>query len=172
MKYEVIGKQNNTDKCFVCGTRNRAGVVCEFFNCRREDGEMVLVTEVKGQEKHQSYPGRMHGGVISAILDESIGRSVQTKDPDAWAVTIELSVKFRKPVPLGETLYVESFITEVGPRTFSGEGKMMDRGGAVLATAVAKFFRVDYDKLFEKEKLTPRNWYLVKKNLPKEIVIG
>jgi len=153
---------------------NPAGVRAEFYNAENtETGESVLLTIVKNpQAIHQSYPNRMHGGVISALLDESIGRAVQIKNPEIWAVTIELSIKFRKPVPLDRPLYIESRITEIGPRAFSGEGKLFTRDGTILATAIGKFFRVSYDAAFGEVELDEKNWYLVPENLPFAVDIG
>ncbi len=43
------------------------------------------VPEVLGvftlREEHQSYPGRLHGGISTAILDETIGRAITIADP-------------------------------------------------------------------------------------------
>ena len=35
-----------------------------------------IMARFTGQDVHQGYPGRMHGGVITGILDETIGRAV------------------------------------------------------------------------------------------------
>jgi len=169
MKYKILGKQNNTDKCFVCGMMNEAGVKAEFYNCQDEQGEKVLLTRITPQDIHQSYPNRMHGGVISALLDESIGRAVQIDNADIWAVTIDLNVKFRKPVSLDTIIWIESKITNLGARAFEGEGKMfLSRDGEqiTLATATAKFFRVSYDDAFPTDKLNPKNWFVVAEDLP------
>ena len=172
MKYKVFGKQHNTDKCFVCGMLNDSGVKAFFYNCENEDGEKILITKIEPKTIHQSYPNRMHGGVISALLDESIGRAMQMIDPDIWAVTIDLAVKFRSPAPLDQTLYIESWITNIGSRAFEGEGIMRNRHGKVIATATAKYFKISYDQAFPTEKLTDKNWFIVTENLPKFIEIG
>lgn len=64
------------------------------------------------KDEHQSYPGRLHGGVASAILDETIGRAIlNLYDVEIWGVTIELNVKFKKPIPLNQELKVVGRIT-------------------------------------------------------------
>lgn len=171
MKYKIISKQYNTDRCFICGMLNGAGVKAMFYNCEKEDGEKVLLTIIQPQAIHQSYPNRMHGGVISALLDESIGRAVQIDKPDIWAVTIDLAVKFRKPAPLDQTLYIESKVTNIGGRAFEGEGKMFIKGGLLLATSVAKYFIVPFETAFQDVKLTPENWFLVPEDLPEYIEV-
>lgn len=154
----------------MCGPDNPSGLRAEFLNAEREDGERVLLTRVNPKPIHQSYPNRMHGGVISAILDESIGRSVDLIEPDAWAVTAELNVKFRKPVPLDKTLYVESKITNFNRRVFDGEGKMFADYGVILASASGRFFRVPINSLFS-EGLHEGIWIKPTDPLPEIIEI-
>ena len=63
---------------------------------------MRLVAIFTPEDIHQSYPGRLHGGIASTILDEAIGRAILMKDDNIWGVTLELNVKFKKPVPYDE----------------------------------------------------------------------
>jgi len=150
--------------CFVCGVNNDAGTKAEFFVCEKEDGEKVLLTMVQPQDFHQSYPDRMHGGVISALLDESIGRTIQIDNPDIWAVTINLQVKFRKPTPLNQKLYIESKVLNISTRTYDGEGKLFLADGTVCATAAGKFFIVPVEKTFTDS--VKQEDYLVTSNEP------
>jgi acyl-coenzyme A thioesterase PaaI-like protein len=170
MKYTVTGKQHNDEKCFICGYKNPSGVGAEFFNCVDEAGGAVLITTFRTKDCHQSYPGRTHGGVISAILDESVGRAIELALPDIWAVTIDLSVKFRKPVPIGEDLYIVSRITKIADRFFEGEGEMVDGTGLVLATAVGKFFRLPLEKAVNDKNAGLRLQKIIGES-PKEFVI-
>ena len=172
MKFKVLQKQNNDSGCFICGLDNPASLRAGFYNCENEDGEKVLITKITGKEIHQSYPGRMHGGVTSAILDEALGRAVQALDPNAWAVTIDLAVKFRKPVPLGEVIYVVSQITNLGARAYDGEGKMMLADGTVLATATAKYFRVTLEQVAKDIDVSQINRHMIEEELPEYIAIG
>ena len=134
--------------CIVCGVDNDASMRAAFFDCEN-NGKKVLLTVVQPNHKqiHQSYPGRMHGGMISALLDESIGRAIQIDDPDIWAVTIDLVVKFRKPVPLDQTIYLDSRITASTKRSFDGEGKLFLADGTVCATATARYLVVPLEKI-------------------------
>ncbi|MCX7671261.1 MAG: hypothetical protein N2439_14470 [Anaerolineae bacterium] len=65
-----------------------------------------------GQEQHQGYPGRMHGGIIAALLDEVAARAMA-----AGATTRggyagrELRVRYRQPVPLGVELVATGRVT-------------------------------------------------------------
>ena len=185
MRYKVISKQYNDIFCFICGLGNKSGVQAEFFNCVDEHGENCLVTRIEPKSIHQSFPDRMHGGVVSAILDEAIGRAVQFEHPEIWAVTIDLNVKFRNPAPIDKTIYVVSKITNIANRTFDGEGKMFlsDKkmsGSSVtlVATATARYFRVTLDGMLEnikdpkfKKLFTDQDRNPTTKNLPTHIDI-
>ena len=171
MKYKILSKQNNTDKCFVCGMLNDAGTKAMFYNCENENGEKVLLTIIEPQTIHQSYPNRMHGGIISALLDESMGRSIQSEHPEVWAVTIDLNVRYRKSTPLDQTLYIESHVTSLGPKAYDSEGKLFLKDGTICATAKGKFYIVPYEKLFNDAKLDDNSWFLVKEDLTAYIEI-
>ena len=132
---KVVKKQTNSYMCFICGIDNNSGLKANFYEM--EDG--TLVTIVKGKEIHQSYPNRMHGGVISALIDESVGRSIWILEPDTWGVTMDLQMKYRKPVPLDEDLKVVSKITKNTKRVFEGIGYLINKDNLMyLAVPSAK----------------------------------
>ena len=91
MKYKVVKKHNNSDMCVVCGLAIPFSVKVRFYES--ETGEIIGI--FKGAEHHQGFPGRMHGGIISTVLDEVLGRSLNVKHPEEWSVTVELNVRFK-----------------------------------------------------------------------------
>ncbi|MCL2228991.1 MAG: PaaI family thioesterase [Firmicutes bacterium] len=167
MKFKVVSKQHNTDMCFICGMNNNTGTKAEFYNCIDPDGNPCLVTKITPREEHQSYPGRMHGGIISALLDEAVGRAVQHTNPEIWGVTIDLAVKFRKPVPLDKTVWIVSRVTNLGLRSFDATGEMFTEYGTTLASVTAKYFKLSQDQVFNGDKLNDKNWFIVPEKLPK-----
>ena len=66
---KVVRKHNNSGNCFVCGLDNPFGLHAAFYEL--EDGSVCAL--VTADPRHQSYPGRVHGGVICAMLDETMG---------------------------------------------------------------------------------------------------
>ena len=171
MKYKVTGKQNNSGMCFVCGTNNALGTHATFYECENETGEQVLLAVVDPKPEHQSYPNRMHGGVIAALLDETIGRAQSIGKENIWGVTIELTTRFRKPVPLDQTIYIEGKITGTNSRGFEGEGRILTADGTVCVTAAGKYLNVPIEKIAGTE-LGDDDWFMVEEELPKEIVIN
>ncbi|MCB0043770.1 MAG: PaaI family thioesterase, partial [Caldilinea sp.] len=109
-----------------------------------------IVARFTGQEQHQGYPGRMHGGVITGILDETIGRAVnigEGEDPQTWGVTAELNVRFHKPVPLGVELEARGRISRDSHRIFEGTGELYLPDGSVAVTARGKYVRLKLDSI-------------------------
>ena len=105
MTEPVLRKQPNSHDCFICGVKNVAGVHVAFYERTNGDGVPEVLARFTGRDNHQGYPGRMHGGVITGILDETIGRAVNIdaedpENPPVWGVTVELNIQFHKPVPL------------------------------------------------------------------------
>ena len=144
MKYAVLKKQNNSKMCFVCGLQNNFGLHASFFETEADE----LVAVIKPTEVHQSYPGRMHGGVAAAILDETIGRAIANgKVEQEWGVTLELTTKFRKPIPLDQELRIVGRVLNEGPRFFEGTGEIVLENGEIAVSAVGKYMKVPIDKI-------------------------
>ncbi|AFN73845.1 thioesterase superfamily protein [Melioribacter roseus P3M-2] len=168
MKHKIVGKQKNSKLCFVCGMKNDLGLKAHFYATEGQE----LIALFKPCEEHQSYPGRLHGGVASAVLDETIGRAILNKyDTEVWGVTIELNVKFKKPIPLNEELKVVGRITKENNRIFEGTGEIYLQNGETAATAYGKYFKVPLERIadFDPEE---NEWKIIEKeDDPDEIEI-
>jgi len=143
MARKVLGAQNVSRMCMVCGRDNPFSLKARFYEL--EGGELLGVFEL--QDIHQSYPGRVHGGVVTAMLDETIGRAVAIGDPDAFGVTVDLSVRFRKPVPIAGELRVIARITKDSTRLFEGSGELVLEDGGVAAEASGRYMRMPIDRI-------------------------
>ncbi len=104
--------------CFVCGRDNPHGLQASFF----DDGVEVW-TEVTPAEHHQSWPGVLHGGITTAILDETIGRVAFLHD--RWVQTAKLQVRFKKPAPLGERLIARGRLVQDRRRLMEMRGELL-----------------------------------------------
>lgn len=143
MKHKVVRKQENSKMCVVCGRMNDFGLKTSFYEL--DNGELAgIFTPL---EEHQSYPGIAHGGISAAILDETIGRAIMIMDRDMLGYTVELSLKYKKHVPLGERLTVIGRITSEKSRTFEGTGEIILENGEVAVSAVAKYIKVPLNKM-------------------------
>ena len=145
MKKKIVSKQPNSSECFVCGINNDKGLKARFFET--EDNEIVAL--FTPHSLHQSYPGRLHGGISSCILDETIGRAIQIKAPDVWGVTVELKLTYRKPLPYDVELKAVGRITKDLRLLFEGEGEIYTPDGEVAVTAHAKYIKMTIDNISE-----------------------
>jgi len=144
MLRKVITKQPNSRMCLVCGLKNPFGLHTSFYEL--DNGELMAIFRPK--EEHQSYPGRLHGGIISTILDEAIGRAIMIKsEGDIWGVTVDLQVRFKKPVPLDEELRVLGRITRNSSRFFEGTGELLLADGSVAADGSGKYLKTPLEKI-------------------------
>jgi uncharacterized protein (TIGR00369 family) len=149
-------KQPTSRMCFVCGESNPGGVHVHFYE--QEDGS--LLARFTGADHHQGYPGRMHGGVITAIMDETMGRAIMIRHGEAiWGVTAELNVRFRKPVLLGVELTAIGRIVSEKSRTFEGAGELYLPDGSVAVEGSGKYVKLDISRIadFDEDR---EEWYV------------
>lgn len=112
--------ENDRDTmCFGCGKDNPMGLHLHF----RTDKDGCYTSFVP-QPVHQSYDGRMHGGLISTLLDETMGNYPYMYEHKV-AYTARLEVRFRQPVRIGERIHV---ITKVKRR----KGQLLEMTGQVI----------------------------------------
>ena len=143
MRYRVRAKQENSKMCLVCGLKNPFGLHSSFYELENDE----LLAIFKPMKEHQSYPGRLHGGIATAVLDETIGRAILIKNRDIWGVTIEFDTRYRKPVPLMEEIRVIGRITNEAPRYFEGTGEILLSDGTVAIEGRGKFIKLPLEKI-------------------------
>ncbi|HOX29498.1 MAG TPA: hotdog fold domain-containing protein [bacterium] len=89
-------------------------------------------------------PGHAHGGGICAVLDEAMG-AVSWLNGNK-AVSARLTVQFRKMIPLGERMIVETWVDSVNRRKVNVGGKIFDFDDEVYADAAALFVVISTDR--------------------------
>jgi len=125
--------------CFGCGDDNPIGLHLTFT----PDGDGVKASFVPGPE-HQGFDGVVHGGIISAVLDEAMAWA--TAHAGVWAVTGELRVRFRNPLSIGVPTTVTARVSGSRGRLVTTAAELqLDRDRSPIATASATFVKVDAD---------------------------
>ena len=61
----IMEKQPNSRMCFVCGIENPIGLRLAFYT----DDKGRCVARFRPKPEHQGFPGQLHGGIISTLLD-------------------------------------------------------------------------------------------------------
>lgn len=140
---KVVSKQTNSQMCIICGMKNDLGVKAQFYNME-DDSVGGLFTFLP---EHQSYPGRVHGGMLATMIDELAGRALWVKHPDQIAVTMDINVKYRKPVPYNVPLKGRGEITKMLSRAYSAKCVIMDMDNNVLAEGEARYLIMPADKI-------------------------
>ena len=131
--------------CFVCGMENEYGLKASFFELENDQ----LVGTFKPCKFHQGYPGRLHGGIASTILDEAMGRSIS----------------------LNQHVKVICSLTSENSRLFEGEGKIVLENGDAAVIAKGKYIKMPLDKI-TKNDFVDDQWFMVEsKDDPTEIEI-
>lgn len=143
-KVDVLRRQPNAKMCFVCGLQNSFGLKSRFYEL--ENGELLAL--FKPADEHQGYPGRLHGGLAASILDETIGRAIIVRhSDDIWGVTLDFSVRYRKPVPLDQEVRVVARIESENRRSFEGTGEIILSDGSVAIEGKGRYLKMDIEQI-------------------------
>jgi acyl-coenzyme A thioesterase PaaI-like protein len=135
-KYENNGRALGDNYCFACGLDNPYGLKLDF----RIEGD-CFVTETTLAREYQSYTGVAHGGIVSTLLDEAMGGYLVALGEKA--VTGRLSVRFRHPTPIGETLRIEGKIESRRSRFVTMTATVALADGTVTAEGKADMVVVE-----------------------------
>jgi len=129
---------NPTNGCFVCGGANANGMQLTF---EQDDAAQRIRGRFRIGPQYQGATGYLHGGMIATLLDEVMAKVSRFRKEHA--VTADLTVEYRKPVPVGDELIVEGWETGSEGRLRSREGEIRTASGVVLARGKAKFVVID-----------------------------
>ncbi len=122
--------QPSSKHCFVCGVGNPFGLHLKFIETA--PGEVTCDCTIS--ENFQSYPGIVHGGVISAMLDEISGRALMgDADSPRFMYTAKLEVRYHKNVPIGHPLRLVGRAGKIRRRVATATGSIYDMEGNLLA---------------------------------------
>jgi uncharacterized protein (TIGR00369 family) len=158
MHHRVVRKQPNSKSCLVCGMKNPYGLKGAFYEL--DNGELLCT--FRPVDEHQSYPGRLHGGIAAAILDETIGRAIMMgNEEEVWGVTAEFTIRYVQPIPLEGTLRVVGRITKAGGRVFEGSGEILLEDGSVAAEGRGRYIRMPLDRIAEFDR-EEQEWQVVR----------
>ncbi|MGE5605935.1 MAG: PaaI family thioesterase [Bacteroidota bacterium] len=120
--------------CFACGTENPIGLKLKF----EPTGDGVEAKFTPGKE-HQGFVNLVHGGILSALMDEAMAHAVLSLR--LKAVTARMGVSFKKPTRTGEPLAVKGRIIEKRGRIIKTAADI-SQNGTITAEATADFLLV------------------------------
>ncbi|MGH9090218.1 MAG: PaaI family thioesterase [Acidimicrobiales bacterium] len=126
--------------CVVSGRANPMGMDARLW---REGHEAVC--QVTLGAAFEGAPGRAHGGVVAALMDETMGLVMSISSTPAF--TGRLTVTYRAPTPLGVPLEARARLAGQDGRKITVTGEL--RGaGRLLAQGEGLFIGVEPEHFF------------------------
>ena len=105
-----------------------------------DSGEGFATVEMTATEDMANHSGFVHGGMISALVDSAMGRSLRTVKPDVVrAMSFDLKVNFINAAKIGETLRATGRVVHAGRRTMVASCRVEGKDGRLVATASGTF---------------------------------
>jgi len=132
--------------CFACGGTNPIGMRLKI-----EIGQdMSRATWVAGDD-FVGWSDKIHGGIIATLLDEVMAWAPSSND--AWAVTAEMTIRYRSPAAPGEELRAVGRVVGRRRRIYDVTGEVRGADGRVIAEGSGKYLgAAPSDKVALKER--------------------
>ena len=127
--------------CFGCGGANPRGMRLAF---EQDEARQRIVGRFHLGEEYQGGSGFLHGGIIALLLDEAMGKAARFHS--SQAVTAELRVEYKRPIPVNSDIVVEGFVTRREGRQLYHEGEIRNTAGDLLARGDGRFVIIDLEK--------------------------
>lgn len=121
--------------CFVCGPENPMGLKLDFAF----DGKTIR-TEYVPPKEHQGYMDIVHGGIVSALLDEVMVKvAIELGKP---AVTAQMDIRLKKAVSIGTKITISAEITKETRKTLEAYAKATVND-EIVADARGKLVKIE-----------------------------
>lgn len=132
---ERAGANPMTDRA-VGGETNPTAVDLQV---RYEHDEVIVITTLGAA--FEGAPGRAHGGMVAAVFDDVTGYVLPLVG--AAAYTGELTVRYRRPTPVGVPLEIRCRLDGREGRKVRISGECRTSDGEVVATVAALYITVE-----------------------------
>jgi len=107
-----------------------------------EETEHGVTGEVTVGTVFQGGPGLVHGGILALLIDHAMG--CVAAGPQRPAMTVRLSLRYRRPTPIGVPLTVAARLDRIEGRklhlsaTISAEGQVTVEADAIFLTLTTR----------------------------------
>ena len=133
----IIGKDGRRyafadHNCFACGGTNPIGMHLEI-----ELGEGTASTTWVARDDFVGWEEKVHGGILATLLDEVMAWAPSSYD--SWAVTAEMTIRYRAPANPGEELSAQAWVTERRRRIYHVQGEVRGADNRLIAEAEGRF---------------------------------
>jgi uncharacterized protein (TIGR00369 family) len=129
--------------CHMCAGSGR-GCVYGVNRLCLDDAARAMQVDLACSTDHEGGPGVAHGGWVAAVLDELLGQLAV--EYAAQVVTANLSIDYRRPVPIGQPLIGRArWLSQEGRKIRTAGSLCLAANDAVLAEASGLFILIDPD---------------------------
>ncbi len=130
-------------QCFVCGEPRLGRLGVRFKKVNNTVRATFTPTE-----KHVGYPGIVHGGILTALLDEAMVWAVFAASGQ-FAVSVELTVRFLKPLVPGQTVHIVGYVVRQRRQIWEVASEIQDENAVVYARAWGRFMAASSEQTKE-----------------------
>ncbi len=104
-------------------------------------GKGYAETGYEYDERHSRVGGILHGGIVTALLDQTMGTSALTVNPGNNQVTLELKINFLKPMNSQNSPFrIVGEVIRAGRKTIVCQGKIIDNYNETCAVALGTWY--------------------------------
>ena len=139
--FDEIGERQLFSDSIVAGAANPMGLAAQLWR----DGDVACVRVTLGKA-FEGAPGRAHGGVIAALLDEVMG--LMNVIHGAMAFTAQLDITYVAPTPVGEPIIARAWLARRDNRKQFVEATL-HANDVLVASARALFISIDRSVFLE-----------------------
>jgi uncharacterized protein (TIGR00369 family) len=118
--------------CFACGVENPIGMRLHI-----EIGEGTATTAWTAGDQYVGWSDKVHGGIIATLLDEVMAWAPSSYD--SWAVTAEMTVRYRSPATPGEELKATGRVAERRRRIYEVVGEVRGADDRLIAEGRGRY---------------------------------
>jgi acyl-coenzyme A thioesterase PaaI-like protein len=119
----------------VCGKENKDGLKLDFeIKGRKSHAEFVP------DERFQGFEGIVHGGIVSTVLDEAMGKLAFMIGLNA--VTSSIKVDLKQPTMVGKKYVVSGEIVEELEKIVKAKAILTDEDNNLVAQAEAVLVKI------------------------------
>ena len=132
---ETVVLDLGDNQCFGCSPQRSDGLRMSFTRT----GDRTVESRYSVPYVYRGMPGVVHGGVQAVLLDEAVSVAAYLFwGAGTFAVTAELALSYRRPVPVDTPVLVRGELTGEDERNFHVTGTILDSNGTTLTTATGR----------------------------------
>lgn len=138
-------RQVHPDNCYACGRNNPRGLKFDFEYIPKLE---KIHTTISFNKDHSNTPVTVHGGILSAIMDEAMG--CLCSHLGFIVLTSEFKVEYKKLVDIGKPYLLESRMTGEDKRYVYTAGSLTEPVSKKIHTLSSGSFRKIPERFFKR----------------------